>query len=459
MATVTSKSPGLGNVRRSDLPYVDVTLLPNRVVGDGVADDTAAIQAAINAYESVFFPSGTYNCGAIELPDRDVRITSDGAVINGTSGTHIFRQRKRGNLFRCSGVDFTGDAIAFNYDSDDVTLPYVGQLFEYHIDSCKFLVDTGVKAIRLYGSREGLITGCYFEGNAGINALAGAINTKITDCQWKNCSYGVLSQLTAGVGNAEGVIISGAVMLGCGYGVRAERTTGVLISNSMLDYCDAPIYLLGATEVSITGSYISTRTTTPAIYSNIHTDTTRGSNHIISENHIRDNYSTTGSACMEYVATDWVDISNNVLGNYASYGIKSDDCTFMNIAGNAIRNRSGLGTNSILVVNDSSTVAIRENRLAQALSRTIFSTTRSNAGFTTEASGEAVISTGTDNVVVTHGLAFTPSKTLIFLTPTTPNTKDLNYFVSAVTSTTFTITVDAGVGGTTAFAWQVRSAP
>jgi hypothetical protein len=36
-------------------------------VGDGVADDTAAIQAAIDAADKVFFPAGTYQCSNIQI--------------------------------------------------------------------------------------------------------------------------------------------------------------------------------------------------------------------------------------------------------------------------------------------------------------------------------------------------------------------------------------------------------
>ena len=41
-------------------------------VGDGVTDDTAAIQAAVNAANAIYFPAGTYVCNIVTLDGLDV---------------------------------------------------------------------------------------------------------------------------------------------------------------------------------------------------------------------------------------------------------------------------------------------------------------------------------------------------------------------------------------------------
>ena len=49
--------------------------------GDGVTDDTAAVQQAINSENVVEFPDGTYRCGTLYLRDNTELKLSAKAVI------------------------------------------------------------------------------------------------------------------------------------------------------------------------------------------------------------------------------------------------------------------------------------------------------------------------------------------------------------------------------------------
>jgi hypothetical protein len=63
-------------------------------VGDGVADDTAAFQAALNSGGSFVVPSGTYLVGELDVNENfDLIGAGNDVVIKGKRGEHVFRWR------------------------------------------------------------------------------------------------------------------------------------------------------------------------------------------------------------------------------------------------------------------------------------------------------------------------------------------------------------------------------
>ena len=82
---------------------------------------------------------------------------------------------------------------------------------------------------------------------------------------------------------------------------------------------------------------------------------------------------------------------------------------------------------------------------------------RNNIGWTTEKSGTATVANGTTSVTVNHGLDATPAAGNITVTPTNSLGSASKFWVSNITSTQITITVNADPGVTTAtFAWFAR---
>ena len=63
---------------------------------------------------------------------------------------------------------------------------------------------------------------------------------------------------------------------------------------------------------------------------------------------------------------------------------------------------------------------------------------------------------GTSSINVAHGLDFTPDKFDITITPISALVTAVSYYVSAATSTTFTLTTNAAVGANFSFAWSAR---
>jgi hypothetical protein len=93
---VTYTPAGSGAVARSAASkFGDVVSVKDfGAVGDGVADDTAAIQNAVNASTQVYFPAGTYKCDGIVTLDANSNLFGAGRgatriVRNGTNSASV----------------------------------------------------------------------------------------------------------------------------------------------------------------------------------------------------------------------------------------------------------------------------------------------------------------------------------------------------------------------------------
>lgn len=82
-------------------------------VGDGVADDTAAIQAAINSgIKNIHFPPGTYRHAALNFNQTYQHFHGAGAILVRTSALVTITISARGVVFW--GVEFSGGGLAGN---------------------------------------------------------------------------------------------------------------------------------------------------------------------------------------------------------------------------------------------------------------------------------------------------------------------------------------------------------
>lgn len=79
---------------------------------------------------------------------------------------------------------------------------------------------------------------------------------------------------------------------------------------------------------------------------------------------------------------------------------------------------------------------------------------RAADGYLTAASGTGTITAAATSVAVTHGLGATPSAQQITVTPTSTWGSTTKIWVSATTSTTFTVSVDIAPGASLTFGWS-----
>jgi hypothetical protein len=94
------------------------------------------------------------------------------------------------------------------------------------------------------------------------------------------------------------------------------------------------------------------------------------------------------------------------------------------------------------------------NTTAQLATVGAASIVRLNTGWVTEAHGNASITSGNTTAVVTHGLSMTPTLEQISVTPQTSLGSAAFYWISTVTSTQFTINLNANPAATVTFGWK-----
>jgi len=119
---VTFLAAGSGASQRTVLDKLrDVVSVKDfGAVGDGVADDTAAVQAAINAAQDIFFPSGTYIV-------RNVTVGSGRRISGLRSATVKLKQLASLDFSPCFNV--TGNNVEFiglSFDGNRVNQPADG---------------------------------------------------------------------------------------------------------------------------------------------------------------------------------------------------------------------------------------------------------------------------------------------------------------------------------------------
>lgn len=153
-------------------------------VGDGVTDDTNAIQAAISAlnnYGTINFPFGTYKItGTIDLGITGITVDANAAK---------FTSNFKGVMF-----DFNPDFDENNVEATSKSyMEWRGGTFKYTGDTS--LGVTNVVALRIRGVRQATVTGCIFGDTSGvtidkaveINALGGH---RFTNNRFLYCNVG-----------------------------------------------------------------------------------------------------------------------------------------------------------------------------------------------------------------------------------------------------------------------------
>jgi parallel beta-helix repeat protein len=410
------------------------TVAPSGGVGDYVCDGTAddvQIQAAIDAANAsgggdVYIKAGTFNEATAIVPKSNVHIYGAGI------GVTIIKQ--------ASGIN--SDVIAGSSVSN-FSINNLG------IDGNKANNATGDNGISLTNCNGIRIKNVSSYNNIlkGIN-FTGGYNNKTIDCDlYDNDSNGVCYASNSGVGGAiYNCEANNCIVHACG------GSGGITVITPTADY-EHPqkIKILGNTVYDMAN--------------NVNCIDCKGGDGI----QIIGNNTDTGANAIDLGATGIQTTNAVVLGNICKngggWGIVLENAANCLIEGNRLYDNQVVPTqdwgvyeyaassNNTILNNDITDGFIAPNSgIYRGGTGTIV---RNNKGYITENSGTATIASGQTTIVVTHGLATTPTADDIMVNPTNGMGNASKFWVNTLTSTQFTINVDVDPGADTAtFCWK-----
>jgi hypothetical protein len=203
--------------------------------GDGVTDDTAAIQAAITYAASIngcniFVPQGTYACNsAIIFPATSIGISLIGEGRDNTllGGAKIVYTGTAAKFI--SFADITSRFITFdNLDISASNAAFTGTLIELQVyDLCLnqvhlSAITAGATAlINILSSVDVYMTQCFFR-DATNNVLGAAVNA----CVFDQCDFGAYTSYAVNITSAQATSFIGCAFEQNADNVRAGGITG-----------------------------------------------------------------------------------------------------------------------------------------------------------------------------------------------------------------------------------------
>ncbi len=403
--------------------------------GDGITDDTAAIQAAINAIPStggtVYIPAGTYRINSPIIVKDYLTLVGSGLTnciikpIDGAGLTAVITQASltSGKICRAVFCDFQIYGNVENGNSSVYGINIAGYECDYiniSVRYCKVGIDTNLSTDveRLMNH----ISGCRVHDcdQIGIRlstdsiidngTLVSSTGLRLESNNWEWNTSGIFV-------DGWGCIINGCHLWGNPRQIYASWVKGLQIANNLIEAnVNESIYISGSAN-----------------------------NMLISGNQFDDNNAYAMAAGTSFLVLDITDtetggqricIQNNLFVPSGTYTrlhcvIESANCDHN------------------VIINNTMHSACSGNPVVKVGSHTITDNVRT--------SGSVIIPGGSASASVTHSLGYIPDMSDITVTPANNLGDATKYWVSDITATTFVINVNTDPGTSTAiFAWQAK---
>lgn len=272
-------------------------------IGDGKADDTDALQMAIESGHPVYIPSGS----VIYVPSGRTLTIDKSTVLYGSGESSVIRVagtiqtdakqshtlEMYGFKFECFNTTGTSLIIEKENDANPCNALSIHDMWFYNRNN--FSADLDNSIISIKGIREATISNCVFRGDSASYGRAivfradsdhSTMNITITECNFYYIGTFIeMDNTSSGYIYLAGIRLVNNMFIGGTYGLKAAYVDTLWVMSSMFDYVNHPIYIDSCGSVNITDNYLQTRTEGQCIYF-VNNSTTEKRFNTISRNYL-----------------------------------------------------------------------------------------------------------------------------------------------------------------------------